>query len=198
LEPLIGKHHPVALQVRELVDPLIRRRGMELVDIQFAEGGAAPTLRIFAQQPGGVNLQALKSLSEVISDLLDVEDPLPRRYQLEVSSPGLDRPLALARHFETALGEEVMVATSVKVDGSRKHCGVLSGFAPDQVVVQLDGASRVIPLETVEHAHVVYKFAVVERPGKHHAARKERNGFASAHQHIGKNGAPRKRRPSSE
>ncbi|MBI5496864.1 MAG: ribosome maturation factor RimP [Deltaproteobacteria bacterium] len=172
LEPLIGRHHPVALRVRELADPVVRRRGCELVDVQYSEGGGTRSslLRVYADQPGGISINTLQDLSETLGDLLDAEDPVPRAYQLEVSSPGVDRPLAALSHFEAARGELVMVVTTEKVDGSRKHRGILSGVSPDEVIVQVDGTARTIPLGLIDHAHIIYVFEEVVRPGKPHPA----------------------------
>jgi len=163
----------VALKVREIVEPLVRRRGLELVDIQFGEGGGSPALRIFADGPGGISLSALEELSRTLGDIMDAEDPVPTagRYTLEVSSPGLDRPLTRKSHFEAALGELVMVVTSAKIAGSRKHKGVLSGIDNVAVIVQVDGTARTIPLSQVDSANTIYQFEAVERPGKKPAAK---------------------------
>ncbi|MEW5848993.1 MAG: ribosome maturation factor RimP [Myxococcota bacterium] len=166
LEPLIGRHHPLALKVREIIDPVIRRRGLELVDIQFQEGGPSPTLRVYADRAGGISLAALEELSGTLGDLLDVEDPIPVKYALEVSSPGVDRPLAKRSHFQAAMGEEVVIKTDGKVDGSRVHRGILSGVGENELVVQVDGTGRTIPFDVVASAHVVYQFQTPVKPGK--------------------------------
>jgi len=166
LQPLIGRHHPVALKVRELLDPVFRRRGVELVDIHFVEGGGPPALRVYADQPGGISINTLQELSETVGDLMDAEDPVPVRYTLEVSSPGVDRPLTQVAHFEAAQGEECMVVTTQKVDGSRKHKGILTGIADNTITVIVEGQSRAIALDLIDRAHTVYKFEQVVRPGK--------------------------------
>ena len=166
LEPLIGKHHPLALKVRDIVDPLVRRRGLFLVDIQYTEGGGAPHLRVFADAPGGISLTQLQDLSETVGDILDAEDPLPSRYTLEVSSPGVDRPMTQLAHFEAAKGTEVLVVTTTKIDGSRKHRGMLTSVGAQDVVVLVDGSARTLPLHAVDHAHTIYKFQAADKPGK--------------------------------
>jgi ribosome maturation factor RimP len=164
LEPLIGKHHPLALKVRALIEPVVRRRGLELVDIQYGEGGGPPALRVYADGGTGITISVLEELSGVLSDLLDAEDPLPGKYTLEVSSPGVDRPLTKRRHYEAATGQEVAVRTDVKVGGSRTHRGILAGISDTEVFVQVDGTGRPIPIATIRDAHLVYHFAPGGKP----------------------------------
>lgn len=172
LEPLIGRHHPLALKVRELLEPVVRRRGLELVDIQYVEGGSQPVLRLFADAAAGISLNVLEELTGTVGDVLDAEDPIAQRYTLEVSSPGLERPLTKRSHFEAALGDKVLVRTEDKVDGSRQHRGVLSGISDTELTLQVDGtaASRALPLLQVRDAHLVYEFVPAPRPGKKPAA----------------------------
>lgn len=167
LEPWIGRHHPVAHKLRELVDPVARRRGLELVDIQFREGRTQSVVQLYADAPGGISLAQLEELSRTLGDLFDAEDPIPgNTYELEVSSPGLDRPLTVPAHFEAAHGQEVMITTVEKIDGSRKHKGVLSGFGPSGAIVQVEGSSRTIPVDSMDSAHTVYRFVAPPKPGK--------------------------------
>jgi ribosome maturation factor RimP len=172
LEPWIGRHHPVAHKLRELMDPVVRRHGLELVDIQFRESRHNGAVQVYADAPGGISLQQLEMLSRTLGDLLDAEDPIPGdRYELEVSSPGVDRPLTTAAHFEAAHGAEVAIVSIEKVDGSRKHRGVLSGFGPQGAVLQVDGVSRTIALESIDSANTIYQFgppAQGKKPGHKH------------------------------
>lgn len=174
MEPWIGRHHPLALKVRPLVEPVIAHKGLELVDIQYGEGGGGPTLRVFVDGPGGIHIDALQELSGTLGDVLDAEDPMPGRYQLEVSSPGLNRPLTSRARMEAALGEEVLVVTTFKVEGGRKHKGTLSGVDAEAVMVQVEGQVRRIPLEHVDHAHTIYRFETAEKPGKKGAPQKHK------------------------
>lgn len=165
-EPWIGRHHPVAHRVRGIIEPVLRRRGLELVNIRFAEGRNSSSLEVYADAPGGISLAQLEDLSRTLGDILDAEDPIVGHYDLQVSSPGVDRPLTTARHFEAAMGELVQVSSLAKVGGSRRHRGILSGFGPQGLVVQVEGSARTIAVDLIDSAHTVYMFEPVVKPGK--------------------------------
>src|SRR5207249_7203635 len=96
-------------KVRNLASPLAAQEGLELVDVEFAGAGGRQVLRLNIDRAGGVSLDDCTSVSRAVSAALDVEDPLQGAYDLEVSSPGLDRPLRTPEHFEKYAGENVRV-----------------------------------------------------------------------------------------
>src|SRR5690242_15869315 len=94
-------------RVRDLIEPLVTASGNELVDVEHGPG----LLRVYVDREGGIDLDALTSLSEQLSDLLDLEDPIPGRYTLEVSSPGLERNLRTPAQYQRFVGSKVSVKT---------------------------------------------------------------------------------------
>jgi ribosome maturation factor RimP len=127
----VNDNMTVTDRVRHLVDPLLSDLGLEIYDIEQAAG----TLRITIDRPGGVDLEALALATRVVSRELDNHDPIPGRYTLEVSSPGLERPLRLPEHFQRAVGTDVSVRTHPRDGGARRLSGVLSAVDDDGIVV---------------------------------------------------------------
>lgn len=150
-------------RVHELVAPLFDERGVELVDVVH-EGAV---LRVCADQPGGIDLETLQDLSRAVSRLLDEADPLPGRYTLEVSSPGLERPLRTPRHFAGAVGQPVKIRTRPEVDGERRADGQLVTADDDGIEVLLDdGSVRRLAYDDIERARTVFEWGPAPKPGK--------------------------------
>ncbi|KIH77161.1 ribosome maturation factor RimP [Geoalkalibacter ferrihydriticus] len=154
-------------QVRELSRPILQDLGFELVDLEFKREGQGWVLRFFIDKPGGLLLDDCASFSREISLALDVDDFIHRAYHLEVSSPGLDRPLKGAEDFERFRGERVKVKTFEKMDpDGRNHLrktfsGELLGLEQGCVRLrQLDKKGGVveIPLDAVAKAHLDPEF----------------------------------------
>jgi ribosome maturation factor RimP len=164
-EPFIVPLDPTEELVRSLVEPVIEDEGCELVHLQVVKGQRRSTLRLFVDTPGeeNISLAALEKLNRSLGDLLDVEDEhrgiFRGRYDLEVSSPGLDRPLAKRSHFDAAIGKKVKVKTRTKVAGAKHHSGVLAHVEDEGIRVgdaHDDGA--LIEWRDIGDAHVVYEF----------------------------------------
>ena len=98
-------------RVRDLAEPLIEAEGLELVDVEYLREGSRWVLRLYIDKPGGVDLDACQTVSRLVDKVLDVEDPIAPSYSLEVSSPGLERPLKKREHFEKFAGREVEIRT---------------------------------------------------------------------------------------
>lgn len=115
---------------------------MELVDLEYVREPQGWVLRLFVDRPGGIGVDDLTSLSHAIGPLLDVENVVPHAYHLEVSSPGLNRPLKKPDHFRRAQGKKIRVKTYGPLgDPPRKNfLGVLSAVSADGVVVEVEGA----------------------------------------------------------
>ncbi len=141
--------------LRELLEPAIAALGCELVGIEYQPGGKHSVLRIYIDRPEGVTLDDCQAVSHQVSGILDVEDPVPGQYSLEVSSPGLDRPLFRREDFERFSGEGVQLRMQVPLEGRRKFSGRLRGIVDDAVVVELDDGGEVhLPLDQVEQARL--------------------------------------------
>jgi ribosome maturation factor RimP len=137
--------------VRELIEPLVTASGLEVVDVEHGPG----LLRIYLDRPeGGIDLETITRSSEQISDLLDVHDPVPGRYTLEVSSPGLERPLKTPAQFQRFVGTVVNVKVKSHVEGERRFQGPLT--AADEATVTVAG--RTLAYADIEKARTVFEW----------------------------------------
>lgn len=129
--------------------------GFELVDAELVGGRQHRTLRVYIDGPRGVTVDDCANVSRQLSAILDVEDPFPGRYTLEVSSPGLDRPLVTPADFRRFQGETVKVRLLNAVDGRRNFTGRLVETTPDNVVVEVDHERFTLPFVAIERARLV-------------------------------------------
>jgi len=138
--------------------------GFELVRVQFGSGQRRPTLQIMAEridrQPMAV--EDCAEISRNLSALLDVEDPLPGAYLLEVSSPGIDRPLVKPADYERFAGFEARLETKAPIEGRKRFRGRLMGLAGDQVRFIEEGAELALPLEQITKAKLLLTEALIE------------------------------------
>lgn len=116
---------PDAGRLAALIEPIVEGTGAELVDLQVTGSRGRPILRLFVDREGGVTLDACAALSRQVEAALEVAAAVPERYVLEVSSPGLERPLTKRAHFERFIGREISVRTARKLDGRRRFVGEL-------------------------------------------------------------------------
>jgi ribosome maturation factor RimP len=152
-------------RVLALLEPLVEGLGYELVDLEWHPGRREGTLRVFidlagaALQPAGpaerhVGVEDCERVSREVSALMDVEDPIPMGYALEVSSPGFDRVLRKPAHYERFVGSRVWVELIVPRDGRRRYTGVLSSAAADGIELQVDGQPVQIAYRDVGRARL--------------------------------------------
>lgn len=142
--------------LRDLLEPAVTALGCELVGVEYRPSGRQSLLRVYIDKPEGVTVDDCSAVSHQVSGLLDVEDPIPGQYTLEVSSPGLDRPLFQAQDFERFAGQQVKVRMRVPVEGQRNFRGCLRGLHEQQVVIEeQDGTCVSLPLDQVEQARLV-------------------------------------------
>jgi len=141
-------------ELRKLLEPAVTALGFELVGVEFVHGKRG-LLRVYIDSEDGVTVDDCQAVSHQVSGVLDVEDPIPGQYSLEISSPGLDRPLFHARDFERFAGHEVRLRLSVPVNGRRKFKGTLLGFRGEQVVVQTEDEELMVSLDEIDQARLV-------------------------------------------
>ena len=144
-------------QVARLVEPMLVHEGYELVDVEIAGSGPHTILRLFIDKPGGVTIDDCANVSEGVDAVLDVEDPFESSYTLEVSSPGLDRPLRKKSDFEKYTGRKVRVKTYGPVPGAgdrKMFPGLLVGLDGEIVKVNVDGTEFQVPLEAIAKANL--------------------------------------------
>ncbi len=138
-----------------LLEPTIERLGYELTDLELKLGGRDGLVRIFIDKDGGIDVDDCEAVSHQVSAILDVEDPIPSHYTLEVSSPGLDRTLTKPAHFQRFMGEDVRVKLRFPLDGRRNFKGALKSADDENIEVEVDGESHSLPLSTIESARLV-------------------------------------------
>jgi ribosome maturation factor RimP len=138
-----------------LIEPAIERLGYELADLELRLGNKDGLVRIFIDRAEGVGLADCENVSRQVSALLDVEDPIPGHYVLEVSSPGLDRKLTKPAHFQRFLGADIRVKLRFPQDGRRNFRGALRAADEEKIEVEVDGKSYSLPLATIESARLV-------------------------------------------
>ena len=159
----------VVERVRTSVAPLLTDLGLEIYDIEHGGG----VLRISVDKPGGVDLDAIALATRIVSRQLDHDDPIPGRYTLEVTSPGIERVLRTPEHFERAVGEVVNIRTHPDVDGDRRARGELLSVDADGITVRLeDGTQRTISFEEIERARTVFEWGPGASPAQPRPKRK--------------------------
>ena len=145
--------------IGEMLEPGIRSMGYELVGVEYHGGGkGGGLLRVYIDNEQGISADDCQRVSYQVSGVLDVEDPIPGHYTLEVSSPGLDRLLYRPRDFERFAGQEVRVRMRFPLDGQRKFKGRLLGLQDDTVVIEQDGEQVSLPYEQIEQARLVPEY----------------------------------------
>src|SRR5688572_19583638 len=137
----------------ELLEPALAAMGFELVDLD-AHLGRRGLLRLYIDREGGVTLDDCQRVSEQIGAVLDVEDPLPGSYVLEVSSPGFDRRLRKLAHFERFRGEHAKIELRDARDGRRRFTGRLVGVEGSEVLLEVDGELTRLPFDDIEAARL--------------------------------------------
>ena len=144
-----------AAELMAVLEPSVERLGYELADLEVRLGGRGGIVRVFIDSPDGISLDDCEKVSLAVSALLDVEDPLPGQYNLEVSSPGLDRKLTKVEHFQRFAGETVKVQMRFPIEGRKRFRGTLVSSTDDNIVVEVDGESHSLPMATIDTARLV-------------------------------------------
>jgi len=144
-------------KVIDLTSPVVQEEGCELIDAELIFDLGRKTLRLYIDKPGGVNLDDCKQVSHAIEDLLEVEDAVSGAYRLEVSSPGLNRPLRTREHFESVLGQKIQVTTKEKIEGRKRYNGILTELKKDDLIIQIDNLMYTVPMSEIAKARLVYE-----------------------------------------
>jgi ribosome maturation factor RimP len=152
-------------KLRALLEPPVEALGYELLHLEFA-GNKGGTLRLYIDAPGGIEVDDCESVSRQVSMVLDVEDPVEDSYTLEVSSPGLDRPLVKPDHFRRFAGEKVRIVMHTHVLGRRRFTGLLVEADEMKAEVEVDGESYTLPYDQMESARIEPVFEKTSRPGR--------------------------------
>lgn len=149
----------LAARAEELLRGMVEAEGMELVHVEYQPRGASsPVLRLYIDKPGGVGLLDCQRISRRAGTLLDVEDLIPSHYLLEVSSPGLERPLFKESEYIRFREREIRVTTSEKIEGRRNFTGIIRDFTNSTLELECEGKLYRIPFESIKKANLVYRF----------------------------------------
>jgi len=144
--------------IGRLIEPVIASLGYELLGVEYLPQGRHSLLRVYIDSEAGIGLEDCATVSRQISAVLDVEDPIHGQYNLEVSSPGVERPLFKPQHFERVLGEKIRVRLAVPRDGRRKYKGILVESGGGHITLHdEDGEDYRIALADIEKANVVFE-----------------------------------------
>jgi ribosome maturation factor RimP len=142
--------------VTDLIEPIIEQEQLELVDVTYSKEGGRFFLRVFIDKPKGISIDDCERVSVLVSALLDQHDPIPQSYVLEISSPGLDRPLKHRRDCERFRGKKVKISMYAPVKGRRRLTGVLLGFKDGHMRLKLENEDTVsVPWEAIAQARLV-------------------------------------------
>lgn len=140
-----------------ILEPAVEAAGMEIVEIELLGSARRGTLRVFIDKPGGVNISDCAKISRSINAILDIEDPFSGSYTLEVSSPGINRPLTKPGHFERHIGEKVRVETRRPIEGNqRKYIGILKVFDEEtpSITIETEQKNLIINLDDIQKARI--------------------------------------------
>ena len=144
-----------SVKLTNLLQPLVEDLGYEFVGLEHSSNPKNPVLVVYIDQPGGIAVEDCERVSREVAALLDVEDPIPGHYTLEVSSPGLDRPLFTLEQFERFRGEVAQVSLFAPLEGRRRFKGPILGTKDGKVQLDQDGAAVELELGNIAKARLV-------------------------------------------
>ena len=142
----------------ELFEPVVTGMGYELIEIEHYPNPKHGVLRLYIDSENGINIDDCSSVSRQISALIDVEDPVRGQFNLEVSSPGSDRPLKRLKDFQRFAGEVVKIKTAMPLDGQRNFTGRLISASEDTVVIETDNEEIHLPMAAIDRARLVPQY----------------------------------------
>ena len=145
-------------RLTEMLTPPVEALGFEMVGVEFVRAGKHSTLRIYIDHPEGITVDHCADVSHQVSAVLDVEDPISTEYNLEVSSPGMDRPLFKDAHYQACIGEVVSVRLRVPMDNRRNFKGELISCEAGNITVNVDGQDFVLAVANIEKGNLVPSF----------------------------------------
>ncbi|MEX5504745.1 ribosome maturation factor RimP [Pseudomonas putida] len=145
-------------QLQALLAPVVTGLGFECWGIEFVSQGKHSVLRVYINKEGGILVDDCAEVSRQVSSVLDVEDPISSEYTLEVSSPGMERPLFTLEQFASHAGEQVKIKLRSPFEGRRNFQGLLRGVEEQDVVVQVDDQEFLLPIDSIDKANIIPSF----------------------------------------
>lgn len=146
------------VEIQQMLKPAINGLGCELWGIEYLSQGRHSILRIYIDSESGITVDQCEAVSRQVSAILDVEDPIPNEYTLEVSSPGLDRPLFNLQQFQQYEGEMVSVRLRSAVNNRRKFKAVIKEVTDEKVIFEVDGELLEVSFSQIDKANVIPQF----------------------------------------
>ena len=141
-------------QLLEALEPRASEEGVEIVTIEVVGAKKAPTIRVYIDTVEGVSFDELSAAQSWINDIMDELDPFPGAYMLEVSSPGIDRPLCTLEHFAQYEGDTAVIKMSSSDTGRSNWTGTLAGVDGESVLLMVDGQIETLPINKIKRAHI--------------------------------------------
>ena len=141
----------------DLLEPTIETMGYELVHLELIRAKTV-ILRLYIDKPDGVGLNDCEAVSQQVSGILDVEDPIQSEFSLEVSSPGMDRPLFTLEQFAAYAGQQADIKLRIAFDGRRRFKGRLNGVEGEDVLLVVEEEEYLLPIDSIDKAHIVPQF----------------------------------------
>ncbi|HHH9625287.1 ribosome maturation factor RimP [Pseudomonas paraeruginosa] len=145
-------------QLQALLAPVVEALGYECWGVEFIFQGRHSVLRVYIDRPEGILIDDCEAVSRQVSGILDVEDPISGEYTLEVSSPGMDRPLFTLEQFAKHAGEQVKIRLRSPYEGRRNYQGILRGVEEQDVVVLVDDHEYLLPIDSIDKANIIPRF----------------------------------------
>lgn len=145
-------------QLQALLAPVVEALGYECWGLEFISQGRHSLLRVYIDRPEGILIEDCETVSRQVSGVLDVEDPISGEYTLEVSSPGMDRPLFTLEQFARYVGEQVKIRLRIPFERRRNFQGVLRGVEEQDVVVLVDDHEYLLPVDSIDKANIIPRF----------------------------------------
>ncbi|SFX57197.1 ribosome maturation factor RimP [Marinospirillum alkaliphilum] len=140
--------------LEQLIEPVVQSLGFEFWGLELTGRGTNLLLRVYIESEQGITVDHCAQVSRQVSALMDVEDPIPGEYTLEVSSPGMDRPLFRLDQYQRYAGEQIQIKLRLPYEGQRKFSGLLKGVEADEVILQVEDEEYCFPIETIDQARV--------------------------------------------
>ncbi|MDO9108153.1 MAG: ribosome maturation factor RimP [Coriobacteriia bacterium] len=144
---------PLHERIETLLAPVAAREGYELVAVETAGATKAPLVRVLLDRDGGLDIDAIVAANGWISEVLDAEDPIPSGYTLEVSTPGIDRPLRKIEDFERFIGSTAVMKTRT-IEGRTRFTGIITAVEDEVIVLDIDGQTFRVPFASVSKANI--------------------------------------------
>ncbi|MFH1350745.1 MAG: ribosome maturation factor RimP [Pseudomonadota bacterium] len=155
---MLDNTHPITKQVAALIEPILDDMGFELVDLEYLSKHGRWVLGLYIDKEGGVTIDDCARVSGEIGDIIDVQEIIKHQYALEVSSPGLNRPLKKEKDFVWAIGKKVKIKTVAPINNRRNLTGYLTDFQKGRLYLDIEGKAVELPLSEVGKANLIYEF----------------------------------------